>query len=248
MNLDNIMNLDTLDEVVLFCKNINKYTYKQIYNIFNSNAENYKNSILKKQFNNSDGFGELSFSWHWYLLVNEMPSTFKFLEIGVYKGRVLSLIQLLSNLLKKNVQIWGITPLSSNGDKFSKYEDMDYLNEIKTSFINSNVSFENTKIIKGFSQQNDIINKAKENMYYDIIFIDGCHDYHVVCLDIKNYSKMLKSGGYLVLDNASLYLQNAYGTFLGHADVGKAIIDHLDNNPEFTHLYAVGHNRAWRKN
>ena len=84
-------------------------------------------------------------------------------------------------------------------------------------------------------------------MCYDIIFIDGCHDYENVCLDINNYSEMLKPGGYLVLDDASLFLHNAFGIFLGHPDVGKAIIDNLDNNNKFIHLYAVGHNRVWRK-
>jgi hypothetical protein len=49
------------------------------------------------------------------------------------------------------------------------------------------------------------------------------------------------------MDDASLFITDAYGSFLGHPDVGKAIIDNLDNNPEFIHLYAVGHNRVWRK-
>ena len=63
-----------------------------------------------------------------------MPSNFKFLEIGVYRGRVLSLIKLLSNLLNKNGQIWGITPLHDAGDKYSNYENIDYLNAI-TPFL-----------------------------------------------------------------------------------------------------------------
>ena len=126
---------------------------------------------------------------------------------------------------------------------------MGVLNEkrCKTSFINSNVLFENIEIIQGFSENDNVIRKAKSNEYYDIIFIDGCHDYKNVCLDINNYSKMLKSGGYLIMDDASLFITDAYGSFLGHPDVGKAIIDNLDNNPEFIHLYAVGHNRVWRK-
>jgi len=241
------MTLENLDEVIAFCKDMNKTKYMELYNIFKCNAENYKDGVLNNQFYGCLGFGELAFSWHWYLLVNEMPSNFKFLEIGVYKGRVLALIQLLSNLLNKNAKIWGITPLSCDGDKYSNYNDEDYLNAIKTSFINSNVSCENTQIIQGYSQNDYSINKAKENMNYDIIFIDGCHDYEIVCLDIKNYSNMLKSGGYLVFDDASFFLSDAYGSFLGHPDVGRAIIDNLDNNPEFVHLYAVGHNRVWRK-
>jgi hypothetical protein len=239
-----------LEEVITMYKdtNTNKNKHMNIYNIFKTNAENYKNGVLNKQFNDCVGCGEIPFSWNWYLLVNDMSSNFKFLEIGVYKGRILALIKLLSNLLNKNVEIWGITPLSNASDKYSNYDNTDYLNSINSSFINSNVSCDNTHLIQGFSQDNDIIKIAKDHMQYDIIFIDGCHDYEIVCLDIKNYSKMIKTGGYLVMDDASLYLNDAYGLFLGHPDVGKAIIDNLDNNPDFVHLYAVGHNRVWRKN
>jgi len=35
----------------------------------------------------------------WLTLVQEIPSNFKFLEIGVFKGRILSLIELLSKHL-----------------------------------------------------------------------------------------------------------------------------------------------------
>lgn len=240
------MEFESLIKIINFYNNMNKNKHIQIYNTFNYNVENYNNGILKKHFENSIGYGELAFAWNWYLLVNEMNTNFKFLEIGVYKGRVLSLIKLLSNLLNKNAQIWGITPLCGSGDKYSNYDTCDYLNQIKSSFINNNISFENTQIIKGFSENMNVINKAKENMY-DIIFIDGCHDYENVCLDINNYSKMLKSGGYLVMNDASLYVNDAYGTFLGHPDVGRAIIYCLDNNNDFIHLYSVGHIRVWRK-
>jgi hypothetical protein len=48
-------------------------------------------------------------------------------------------------------------------------------------------------------------------MYYDIIFIDGCHDYKNVCLDINNYSSMLKSGGYLNIGNKGIWFPNGFG-------------------------------------
>jgi SAM-dependent methyltransferase len=242
------MQLNDLDEVVTFYKEMKEQTHEEIYKNFYSNAEHFNEGILKTQFNHCLGFGELAFSWNWYLLVKKMSPSFKFLEIGVYKGRVLSLIQMLSNLLDKEVKLWGITPLSNANDKYSNYDQVDYLKEIQMSFVKSNVSFEHTEIIKGFSQDEDVIVQAKKNGMYDIIFIDGCHDYDVVCLDIQNYSKLLKPGGYLVLDDASLYLPHAYGEFLGHPDVGKAILDELENHTEFVHLYAVGHNRIWRKN
>ena len=57
------MNLQSLEEVIDFYKNMNKSTHTQIYNIFNYNAKHYNNGILEKQFNTGIGMGELPFSW-----------------------------------------------------------------------------------------------------------------------------------------------------------------------------------------
>jgi len=236
--------MENLNEVIEFYKQQDDNKHKKIYESFKEHVNN--NSILINQFNNTHGFGEIPFSWNWYLLVKDVPENFIFLEIGVFKGRVLSLIQLLSNMFNKNVQIYGITPLNTASDKYSEYQNCDYLKCIKESYKISNLNFNNTTILHGFSQDENIIKKAQE-LVYDIIFIDGCHDYDVVCLDIKNYSEMVKIGGYLVLDDASSLLENSYGVFLGHYDVGKAIHDVLEKDLRFVHLYAVGHNRVWKK-
>ena len=75
------------------------------------------------------------------------------LEIGVYKGRILALIQLISTLCNKNVQIYGVTPLDGTAtDKYSEYQNCDYLSAIKKSYSISNVTFNNTTIIHGYSQ------------------------------------------------------------------------------------------------
>ena len=241
-----MQSFNTLQEVIEFYKTDNPNKNKIVYTTFENNVKNI--SILEKQHNDTPGFGELSFSWSWYLLVKSMPQDFTFLEIGVYKGRVLALIQLLATLFNKNAKIYGVTPLDGEAtDKYSEYQNCNYLTAIKKSYSICNQSFENSFIIKGYSQEKHTIEKAKENLPFDMIFIDGCHDYEIVVQDIKNYSEMLKVNGYLILDDASLYITNPYGTFLGHPDVGKAIQDNIENNPQFTHLYAIGHNRVWKK-
>jgi hypothetical protein len=237
------MYFSTINEVILLFKEDEK-KYEIIYKEFEKNANS--NTIIKNQFINCDGFGELAFSWNWYLLVNDMPTDFSFLEIGVYKGRVLALIQMLSSVMNKNSTIYGVTPLSTAGDKYSIYLDVEYLNEIKRNFSLSNATFDNTMIIKGFSQDINTINTVNKYKQFNIIFIDGCHDYDIVCKDIDNYLPMLKNGGYLVMDDASLLLENAYGKFLGHMDVAKAIHDKININKNLIHLYAIGHNRIWQ--
>ena len=102
--------MNTIIDVTNYYKDNNidfSTKHKEIYHIFQQHAFTYNNGILAKHFYNTPGFGELSFFWSWFLLVNDMSNTFKFLEIGVYKGRILALIQLLSDLLKKKrIYIW----------------------------------------------------------------------------------------------------------------------------------------------
>ena len=51
---------------------------------------------------NDHGYGDRAFYYQWKLLVEQMPTDFKFLEIGVYMGQIISLIKLLGDRLKKN--------------------------------------------------------------------------------------------------------------------------------------------------
>lgn len=235
----------TLEEVINYYKNDNDNKNEIIYKTF---EENTKNDIeLCNSFNVTDGYGELAFSWNWKLLIDSMPNTFKFLEIGVYKGRVLSQIGFLANRTKKEASIYGITPLTNAGDKYSVYNNYDYLNEIYKNYNYSKYNPNNLKIIKGFSQDKDVIEIANESAPYDIIFIDGSHDYNDVVEDLKNYTKNLKINGYLIMDDASLYIKNPYGKFLGHPDVSKAAIEIMDKDPNFIALYAIGHDRVWQK-
>jgi hypothetical protein len=250
------MDFNNISEVIEYyntTEDINKH--KVIYDIFKEKVSTHMDGILKIHYDLTKlSWCELCFHYNYYLIIKDMPSTFKFLEIGVYKGRILSLIKLLSNKMNKTSEIYGITPLNGNGDKFSSYENIDYLYNIKSSFIINNLSFENVSIIKGFSQDKDIIDIGSKTAPYDIIFIDGCHDYNVVVSDITNYAPMLKKGGYLIIDDASYFVSNAYTEhteqgkpYYGYIDVGKAIIDTLENDINFKECYVIGHNRVWKK-
>ena len=240
---------DSLEEVVQFYKNPAnaEKRHEIIYGEFEKNVRT-KQPVLAQVFAATDGFGEMAFYWNWFLAVLAAPRTFSFLEIGVYKGRVLALIQLLATSMGKLPIIAGATPLSTTGDKYSQYDNVDYLDAIRKNYENSmNASLENTHIINGYSQDPDTVRNAAAWGPFDILFIDGCHDYEVVCQDIDNYLPQLKPGGLLVMDDASLFIDRPFGKFHGHPDVGRAIKDKLDGHSDIQHLYAVGHNRVWRK-
>jgi len=238
--------MNSLEETVKLYEEFPKHLRNRIvYETFGKHVE--ADEELHNSFTLCDGFGELPFSWNWKLLIDAMPTQFNFLEIGVYKGRVLAQVGMLANRTHKQATLIGVTPLSDVGDKYSRYDDLDYLHEIHANFKRCNVSLDCLEIIKGFSQNADIASAVQNKGKFDIVFIDGSHDYDGVCSDIYNYAKMVKSGGFLITDDSSLYIEHPYGRFIGHPDVSKAVKDYLDTDFGFKHLYAVGHNRVWHK-
>jgi len=240
-----IFMFDNIEEVIEFYKSNSYDKNHVIYNEFKKNVSNMP--FFNQHFNTTQGYGELPFSWNWYLILKTMNNNFNFLEIGVYKGRVLSLIALLSKLQNKQSNIVGVTPLDNIGDKYSSYDNDNYYMAIKKAFDNLNLSMENIRIIKGLSQDEKVLKELSMMKKFDIIFIDGSHDYEIVCADIINYIPFLNDGGYLVMDDSSLYIENPSGEFKGHPDVGKAVIDVLDKDIRMNELYACGHNRVWKK-
>src|SRR5438270_5491658 len=80
------------------------------------------------------GFGENAFHVMWFLLFTEFRPA-SFLEIGVYRGQVLSLASLLQSLTRQTGEIVGISPFESAGDSVSKYrKHIDYLADTRANF------------------------------------------------------------------------------------------------------------------
>jgi hypothetical protein len=252
-----------------------------------SNTEEYNDSIfeeftakaneidfLKKHRDfiekNALGFGDRAFHYLWYLLIEnllEKKVKLSFLEIGVYKGQVISLWSLIvQHFNQSEFNITGITPLEGKpkpklslynkvllnlSKKFREdvengnfYEEADYYQIISSIYKEFQIDISNTKIIKGYSTDPVIIAEAKQKDY-SLIYIDGDHSYDGALSDIKNFSSQLMAGGYLVIDDASCYIP---GTkfWKGH----KAVSDACEKLPEygFKNVLNVGHNRIYQKN
>jgi SAM-dependent methyltransferase len=190
------------------------------------------------------GFGERSFLWMWKLLVDEMPENFKFLEIGVFKGQILSLIRLLS----ASAQIYGITPLSTtSGPKgqFPKFPEGDYRQHIQD--LHTHFGQPMPTLIVGESTQPDIIAQAESLAPFDVIYIDGGHEYEVVVSDLLHYARLVRPGGFLVVDDCSNFLRLYWGAFPGIMPVSQAVRDVIEPAREWKHLLAVMHNRIWQR-
>lgn len=222
-----------------------------IYDYFENQVDN--NPLL---LNHTDvvtkyklGYGEKAFRYLWALVFSQIANDSKFLEIGVFKGSILALSQLLSKEFDLNLSSYGLTPLNTTGDKYSNYEYDNYEHSISFLYSNLNLSIDQTYIIEGLSTDNLVKDSARNSGPYDVLYIDGGHDYDTVINDIDLCTEVLKPGGLMIMDDASsfLNLSTNHRGFPGHHDVGKAIIDHVDTNNIYKHLFACGHNRVWKK-
>jgi hypothetical protein len=191
----------------------------------------YRDWIEEKIF----GFGERSFLWMWKLLIDEIPEP-NFMEIGVFRGQILGLIRMLS----PGAQITGLTPLTSAGGHW----ESDYEADIK--LLHETFDLRQPEIIKGLSTDIDTIGKASVGVPYDIIYIDGGHDYETARHDIYTYSSFVKIGGYLIIDDCAHKYKLPEGYFKGIEAVSKAV-DELLPNAYYEEVFNVVHNRIFKR-
>jgi hypothetical protein len=191
---------------------------------------------------NSFGFGERPFVYMHKLMVDEMPEEFSFMEIGVYKGAILSLYRLLADMQGKKVWRYGVTPLSTAGN----FAESDFEKDIKTIHDQFGLEKDYT-ILKGLSTDYEVITNAAMLDRYDILYIDGGHDYETVSSDLKHYTPLINPRGLLVIDDCANDLDLPENYFFGIESVTKALKDFDLPSKGFEFLFSVGHNKVYRK-
>jgi hypothetical protein len=175
--------------------------------------------------------GDHAFHYMWWLICQQMPESFKFLEIGVYRGQVTSWVSLCAERLVKSAYVMGITP-----------EELEPIYALHIHFDSVLPS-----LLREKSQSEKAFMWAHGHSPFDIVYIDGSHAYGDVVSDINNYGNMLRKDGLLVMDDASCYLNMPPHIWTGHNDVAMAVRDTLEGSPEYKHLMAIGHNRIFRR-
>lgn len=197
------------------------------------------------------GFGNRSLLWAHHLIFKEMPTKFKFLEIGIFCGQTLSLWSMMNKRHGKEGIIYGIGPLAKVDDKYSNFPALDYEHEVQQMYAHFGLDATDLVILQGLSQDQKILDMIRLEGPFDCIYIDGNHSYDVVCSDITHYKSMLKNGGYLIMDDASNDLKIPNGLirmdWRGLPDVTKAVNELLDTDPQFTLVFAAGHNKIYQK-
>jgi predicted O-methyltransferase YrrM len=188
-------------------------------------------------------FGEDAFHAMWWLLISEFKPQ-RMLEIGVYRGQVISLWALIAQIIELKCEVHGISPFTPIGDAVSKYiEDLDYEADILASFAHFNLPAPN--LVKAYSTDQVAYNHIMKYKW-DLIYIDGNHEYEIVLADYKLCKKQLTPNGIIVLDDASIgtaYRPTMF-SFAGHLGPSKVARQYADK--EMRYLGAVGHNNVYQ--
>ena len=193
---------------------------------------------------NAFGFGERSFGWLFKLIVDEMPNDFSFLEIGVFRGSSLSLIKLLANMSNKNVKRYGVSPM----DNSDGHWDSDYFHDVYHIHWSFNLRQDYT-IYHDSSTSEKIIKKSSSTAPYDMLYIDGGHTKDVVDSDLLYYPQMVKSGGYLMIDDCCNNMKMPFGFFQGIQPVTDAVLEweQTDIGKEFEFVFNVVHLKVYKR-
>lgn len=190
------------------------------------------------------GFGEDAFHAMWSLMFNHYRPE-KCLEVGVYRGQTISLWSLIAKTSGFPCEVHGISPFTQLGDEVSSYlGGIDYYTDVLSSF--DHFKLPTPYLLKALSTDN----AAKlyiADREWDLIYIDGSHDYEIVLADYRLCKEHLAPNGMLVLDDASLGTNYVppWFSFAGHEGPSRVARENADKEMRF--ICAVGHNNIYKK-
>ena len=162
-------------------------------------------------YQNIDGW--FDFSHLYEMFVHKMQNGSTIAEIGVWKGKSISYLGVLVKNSNKDIKIYAV-------DTWGKLETEKYHSD--GCFLDDNLYKE---FIKNIEPLSDVVIPCRgtsleicqtfPNNYFDIVFIDACHDYECAYSDIINWLPKVKTNGIIA------------GHDIGFPGVSKAIAEIL---------------------
>jgi hypothetical protein len=190
------------------------------------------------------GFNEDAMHVMWWMLFQEFKPA-KFLEIGVYRGQTISLAALLVRQAGIACEVHGISPFTPAGDAVSKYrEDVDYLRDTRAHF--EHFGLPQASLLKAFSTDAEAVALIRSKAW-DMIYIDGNHDYEVAKSDWEVCSQSARPGGVIVLDDSALHTAYKPPVIATAGHPGPSRLAGEIDRTKFREILQVGHNRVFQK-
>lgn len=215
------------------------HRYMHFHRYFHQRAPKWLRSHRRYFRSDNRGFGEDAFHAMWFaVLFDRRPK--RLLEIGVYRGQILSLWALIARELGYSTEVVGVSPFSSVGDRVSVYKSIDYQKDVLQHFAHWNLSSPTLhRTLSTAPAAVDLIRGGE----WDIVYVDGNHDYDVVREDLKNAVAGLRPGGIVVADDAALRLKYSPPPFAfqGHPGPSDGVRD-LSEEGVVKLVTFVGHN------
>lgn len=198
------------------------------------------------------GLGERSFGWLWRLVVDQTPAVFKFLEVGVHRGQITSLIGMLADRARKPATIVGVSPF--DGTQMGLSGDFKADAEFAWKVWVRPNHLATMSLVTGSSADPKVQAELAAAGPYDVVYIDGDHTYDAVKVDLAFAAKNLADGGILAVDDSGCRYSMPWGYFAGIEEVSRATDELLPASGEgvalgcrWEWLANVMHLRVWRK-
>ena len=214
------------------------------------------------------GYGDPAFHAMWLNLLEAAHLRFghvEALEIGVFKGQVISLWALLARHYNWPVHIHAISPLAGQPmpkqgvwrsllyrlsprfrervDSGDFYPEEDYRQIVRDHFSTYGLSVDAVRLVRGYSTAPDVRSAVAANRF-ELIYIDGDHTYAGAMADIEHYAPKIVPGGWLVMDDAAYGLPGT-SFWKGYETVARACLRLPDLG--FDNVLNVGHNRVFER-
>jgi hypothetical protein len=214
------------------------------------------------------GFGDPAFHALWKLMLGSAHARFgsvDALEIGVFKGQVISLWALLAKTHGWPVRVHAVTPLEGQVLRGSRlwrslkyrlsprfreriksgdfYPDDDYEGIVRRLFAHFGLEFAQVRLLRGYSNSPEVVSALQSERFH-LIYVAGDHTYEGAASDIRIYAPKVLPGGWLVMDDAAFDLPGT-SFWKGYETVARAC--ELLPGLGFTNVLNVGHNRVFEK-
>jgi len=193
---------------------------------------------------NQRGFGEDAFHAMWFLLFQEFRPVHA-LEIGVYRGQTITLWKLLSRHFGINCQVGCVSPFTSAGDSVSRYEErVDFHEDMLHNHRHFGIDL--PEVCRHYSTAAEA-RQFVRGRQWDIIYIDGNHDYSVARQDWDLSVGALAPRGIIVLDDAALDTDFRPPSFATAGHPGPSRLAQEIDPSQFQEILSVGHNRVFQR-